>query len=271
MPSEPEPPTLLTLSPIGVARTPFRERSEAPRQPQAAAGVRGSIELRPGHGFEHALLDLERFSRIWVLFWFHLNEGWRPKVLPPRSQRRRGVFATRSPHRPNPLGLSVLRLERVEGLTLHVLDVDLVDGTPVLDIKPYVAYTDAHPDATAGWLESPGPGSAPDDPAPSFEIAWAEPAEAQAAWLLEAHGVDLRGPAARVLSLGPQPHPYRRIRAEGEGMRLAIKDWRLFFTVEGRRITVRSIATGYRERELWGEGGGAPDAHRAFVERFGRR
>ena len=83
-----------------------------------------------------------------MLFWFDRNEGWRPKVLPPRSRSgRKGVFATRSPHRPNPLGLSAVRLERVDGLTLHVSDVDMLDGTPVLDIKPYVAYTDAIADA----------------------------------------------------------------------------------------------------------------------------
>lgn len=280
MADPPEPPTL-TLSPIGVVRSPFRERAEAPRQPSAAAGVAGTIELWPGRGFEHALEDLEHWSHLWVLFWFHLNEGWRPKVLPPRSDRRRGVFATRSPYRPNPLGLSVLRLERVDGLTLHVRDLDLVDGTPVLDIKPYVAYADAHPDASPGWLETPEPGStstpseagstsAPSDPAPSFDVAWSDVADEQAAWLLEAHGVDLRSPASRVLSLGPQPHPYRRIRVEGDSMRLAVKDWRLSFSVEGRRVIIHSIATGYRERELWGENPSAPDAHRAFVERFGR-
>src|SRR6185295_10704904 len=81
-----------------------------------------------------------------------------PKVLPPRSVTgRKGVFATRSPHRPNPIGLSVVRLERIEGLTLHILDSDMLDGTPVLDIKPYVAYTDSHPDAGNGWLDDAEP------------------------------------------------------------------------------------------------------------------
>jgi tRNA-Thr(GGU) m(6)t(6)A37 methyltransferase TsaA len=268
----------LTLMPIGVLRTPFRERAAAPRQPPAAAGVRGTIELWPGRGFDHALCDIEAWDRLWVIFWFHLNEGWRPKVLPPRSSRRRGVFSTRSPHRPNPLGLSVLRLERVEGLTLHVLDVDMVDGTPVLDLKPYVAYADAYPDARAGWLDDPhAPATfdaptrpaTPDDPAPDYEVVWAEPAQTQAAWLLETQGIDLSGPTSRALSLGPQPHPYRRIRVEGDRLRLAVKDWRVYFSVEGRCVTVHAVATGYRERELWGERGGAPDAHRAFVERFG--
>ena len=140
MAADPLPdPGTLTLAPIGVVRTAHAERAEAPRQPAAAAGSAGTIELRPGRHFEDALADLAGFDRIWVIFWFDRNPGWRPKVLPPRSTTgRKGVFATRSPHRPNPLGLSVLRLERIEGLTLHVRDLDLLDGTPVLDIKPYI-------------------------------------------------------------------------------------------------------------------------------------
>jgi len=117
----------MLFRPIGIARTPFSERVEAPRQPYAAAGVAGTIELFEGQNFEHALADLEAWDHIWVIFWFHLNKGWRPKVLPPRSEIKRGVFATRSPYRPNPIGMSVLRLEAVEGLTLRVLDVDLLD------------------------------------------------------------------------------------------------------------------------------------------------
>src|SRR5690606_8897037 len=102
-----------------------------PHQPSAAREVEGSIELYPGHHFEHGLVDLATWSHIWVLFWFHQNAGWRPKVLPPRSLRRRGVFATRAPHRPNPIGLSCVRLMNVQDLTLHVRGVDMLDGTPV--------------------------------------------------------------------------------------------------------------------------------------------
>jgi len=127
---------------------------QAARQPRAAAGTPARIELLPGRNFEHALEDLAHWELIWVIFWFHLNPGWRPKVLPPRSTTgRKGVFATRSPHRPNPIGMSVVRLERVDGLILHIRDADMLDGTPVLDLKPYVAYTDAHPSAGTGWLE----------------------------------------------------------------------------------------------------------------------
>jgi tRNA-Thr(GGU) m(6)t(6)A37 methyltransferase TsaA len=245
----------VTFTPIGVVRTPFPDRVSTPRQPYAAAGVKGTIELFPGHDFEHALSDLEGWDRLWVIFCFHLNPPgvWRPKVLPPRSAgKRRGVFATRSPHRPNPIGLSVVRLDSVDGLVLHVRDVDIIDGSPVLDIKPYVPYADAFPDARTGWLEPLAPAGsseAPRDPEPGFTVIWSEAAAAQAAWLSE-RGVELRAPVDAVLSLGPQPHPYRRIKREGDGFRLAVKDWRIRFRVDGRVVTVDAITSGYRPGEL---------------------
>ena len=145
----------LVLEPIGYVRTELATKVEAARQPRSGAGAVGRIELLPARNFEHALSNLAEWQFIWVLFWFDRNEGWRPKVLPPRSRSgRKGVFATRSPHRPNPLGLSAVRLERVDGLTLHVRDVDMLDGTPVLDIKPYVPYADAYPESKAGWLDA---------------------------------------------------------------------------------------------------------------------
>ncbi len=259
-------PIPLTLTPIGVIRTPWKEKREAPRQTYAAPDVQGRLELLPGKNYEHALDDIEGWEYLWVLYWFHGNAGWRPKVLPPRARKRHGVFATRSPHRPNPIGLSVVRLERRDGLTLHVRGVDMLDGTPLLDIKPYVPVADARPDARAGWL---GSLTAP-DPEPGFEVRWLRQAREQAAWLRREHGIELEAAATRVLAIGPQPHPYRRIRKEGEGFRLAIKDWRLRFVVEGRRVTVEAIASGYRASEL---ASGGEDrtlgAHRAFVARFG--
>jgi tRNA-Thr(GGU) m(6)t(6)A37 methyltransferase TsaA len=251
----------LTLRPIGFVRSPFLDRASTPRQPAAARGVRGTIELLPGQNFEHALDDLEAWDHVWILFWFHLNEGWRPKVLPPRSTKRRGVFSTRSPHRPNPIGLSVLALEAVTGLTLHVRDVDLIDGTPVLDIKPYVPFTDVVPSANSGWLENP-------DPGPSFAVAWSALAEQQALWLESTFGVDLAGQVNKILALGHEPHPYRRIRRREHGYRLAVKDWRVDFTVEGATLHVASISTGYRASELASSADPAVALHRAFAQRF---
>lgn len=261
----------LVVRPIGIIHTPFRERVEAPRQPRAATGVPGTIELLPNHHFEDALADLEGWQYIWVVFWFDRNEGWRPKVLPPRSTRRRGMFSTRTPHRPNPIGLSVLALDRVEGRTLHVRDVDLLDGTPVLDIKPYVPWTDAIPDARAGWLEDERipeiGGERPDDPLGSWVVAFSAEVDAQLAFLRDS-GLDLEAAIRQVLTLGPHPHAYRRIRIERDGTGvLAVKDWRARFRVDGHRIEVFAVTTGYRQSQLLDD---APERalHRAFVARW---
>lgn len=253
----------LMVTPIGVARTPFLDRASAPRQPSAARGARGTIVMRSDARLEHGLSDLATFERIWVLFWFHLNLGWKPKVRPPRSEERRGVFATRSPYRPNPIGMSVLRLDRIDGLTLHVLDVDLVDGTPVLDIKPYLPYSDAFPDSGHGWLEGP-----PSDPGPRFEVRLSALAERQLERIRELSSEDLGARLREVLATGPTPHPYRRIRRTEEGYVIAVRDYRARFTLEGPLVLVDRIHTGYRRREL-APGGGAPDEHRRYVEEFG--
>lgn len=158
------PPSRVECEVIGYVRSPFRERFAAPLQPAltgAGGGVEASIELCAGRRYEEALEDLAGFDFVWAITWMHLNRGWNPKVLPPRGPRaRRGLFATRSPHRPNPIALSALRLLAVEGLVLRVRGADLLDGTPVLDLKPYLPYADAHPDAAAGWADEIGSGEA---------------------------------------------------------------------------------------------------------------
>ncbi|TKD09268.1 tRNA (N6-threonylcarbamoyladenosine(37)-N6)-methyltransferase TrmO [Polyangium fumosum] len=290
----PDDPRLqpFSLTPIGILRTPFPDRVSTPRQPHASEGAEGRIELAAGLGLEHAVSDLEGWEYLWVIFCFHLNAGvrgqssaptsgapgmyhWRPKVLPPRSAgKRRGVLATRSPHRPNPIGLSLVRLVSVEGLVIHVRDVDMIDESPVLDIKPYIPYAEARPGARTGWLESlageaEGAGEVPADPEPGFSVTWSPYAAAQAAYLKDEHGIDLVTPVTRTLRLGPQPHPYRRIRALPDGtLRLAHKDFRIGFRVERRDVTVLSIGTGYRERDLALSDDPAVAVHRAFLARF---
>lgn len=264
----PGAPTL-TLEPIGYVRTSLDTKVEAARQPRAAGvGSAGRIELLPGKHYEHALEDLDGWEYIWVLFWFDRNEGWRPKVLPPRSRSgRKGVFATRSPHRPNPLGLSAVRLERIDGLTLHVSDVDMLDGTPVLDIKPYVAYTDAIVDAQSGWLADDAQAR---DPIAAFDVQWDDIAAEQAAWIEARTTLPLRKRATATLLLGPEPHPYRRIRRDGDGLVLAVQDWRVRFSVAGRAVRVHEIASGYREAQLDAGHARGKDltAHREFHGRW---
>jgi len=240
------PPTTLTLTPIGVLRSAHATKVAAARQPAAATDSTGIIELYPGRNFEHALEDIAGWERLWIIFWFHNNSSWRPKVLPPRStDGRKGVFATRSPHRPNPLGLSVVRLERVEGLQLFVRDVDMLDGTPVLDIKPYVPYADAFPDSRSGWLD------APRDPIAGHTVNFVPQAAQQLEWIAARSPLPLRERITATLSLGPAPHPYRRIRRLGEDlMVLAVQDWRVRFRVTGTQVLVLEILSGYRPAQL---------------------
>jgi tRNA-Thr(GGU) m(6)t(6)A37 methyltransferase TsaA len=267
----------ITLEPIGLAHTPFVDKAEAPRQPRAAEGVEGTIELFEGRGFDDALSDLEGWDALWVIFWMDRATGWRPKVTPPRSRRKRGVFSTRAPHRPNPIGLSAVRLLRVEGLVLHVRDLDLLDGTPILDLKPYVPWADAIPDARTGWLEREGAAAIPvaetlgrpDDPGPRWQVELEARAEEQLAWLA-AHGAPIRDRVLLALSLGPAPHAYRRIRVESPGVHvLALKRWRVRFVVEDSRVHVRELFSGERPSALVTPRDDEAKLHAAFVAAFG--
>ena len=263
----------LTLEPIGFLRSAMDTKVQAARQPRAAAGTPARIELLPGRNFEHALEDLACWELIWVIFWFHQNAGWRPKVLPPRSTTgRKGVFSTRSPHRPNPIGMSVVRLERVEGLTLHILDVDMLDGTPVLDLKPYVAYTDARPGAGSGWLddtESVVDAAQPSDPVRAYVVQFEALAAEQAAWIEARTELAIGERIRATLTLGPAPHPYRRIRRIDDGMQLAVKEWRVRFTVVERDVRVIEIYSGFRASQLAADSADESlQAHREFLVRW---
>jgi tRNA-Thr(GGU) m(6)t(6)A37 methyltransferase TsaA len=249
--------------PIGVVRSPFERKVEAPRQPRAAEGVEGRIEL--DLSLAHAVEDLEGFEHVWVLAWMDRVEGFRPKVLPPRSEKRRGVLATRSPHRPNPIALSVVELVGVEGTVLHVRGLDLLDGTPVLDVKPYIPWADAIPRSRVGWLESEAPsavGERPEDPRPGFTVRMTPRATAPLAWLAE-RGVVLEPTLRAVLETSPWPKPYRRIRREGDLLVLALSEWRVVYRVEGTSVELLEVRSGYRPRQLADH-----PMHRAFLEAF---
>jgi tRNA (adenine37-N6)-methyltransferase len=254
----------LTCTPIGVVRSPFTEKMQAPRQPGVKESAAGSVELFVGNDFEHALEDLTTFRYIWLIFWFDQAEGWRPKVLPPRSDKRRGVFATRSPHRPNPIGMSLVELTGIEGLVLSVNGLDLLDGTPVLDIKPYIPYADSRADADHGWLDA---GSIPaQDPLAAFHVEFSAEARAELE-LLKGFGVDIEAAIRQVLELGPEPHPYRRIKKTDAGGVLALKDFRVAFTSAGRTVCVTAVTTGYRPKQLATLTDPALEAHRALASR----
>jgi len=149
-----------TVRPVAVMRSPYRVHAGTPRQPSVGPAREGRIVVR--HGLQNLLQDLAGFSHVWVLFWCNYSRGWNEQVVPPRDTRKRGLFATRAPHRPNPIGLSVLELLRIDRRVLHVGSHDLLDGTPILDIKPYVAAYDSLPHASAGWLATLPADAGPD-------------------------------------------------------------------------------------------------------------
>lgn len=144
----------IVLKVIGRIRTPFVEPPGTPIQPAYAEGTEGIVIVEDA--FVAALDDIEGFDRVWLVYWMDRARCFQPHVVPYRDTRERGVFATRSPSRPNPIGLSVVRLLGREGGSLHVADLDMLDDTPLLDIKPYVPEFDAHPTAKAGWLAEGG-------------------------------------------------------------------------------------------------------------------
>lgn len=138
---------------IGTARTPWRRREDAPHQPGASPETEGVLEIEPE--FRAGLADLETFDRIWIIFAFDRNEGFSLKVKPPRGGPKRGIFATRAPHRPSQIGLTnvALRSVDVERGLVTVRGIDLLDETPIFDLKPYLPTVDAFPEANHGWLE----------------------------------------------------------------------------------------------------------------------
>lgn len=139
------------LSPIGVVRSPFGETAGTPIQPVFAADACGRVELLSEYA--EGLRDLDGFERIWLIYLFDRSPGGRLHVVPFRDRAERGIFATRAPCRPNPIGLSCLRLLKVEGTVISIADVDVLDGTPLLDIKPYVPAFNAFPGSRSGWYE----------------------------------------------------------------------------------------------------------------------
>jgi tRNA-Thr(GGU) m(6)t(6)A37 methyltransferase TsaA len=225
----------------------------------------GFIELLPGKNFEQALDQLEKFSHLWIVFDFHLNKNWKPKVLPPRgSQNKVGVFATRSPHRPNSIGMSAVKLIKVEGLKIFVQNFDLLDQTPILDIKPYLAYADSIPEANQGWIESQ-----------SFQIEWGEKAREQIAFL-KSHGLsELSGFIQNQLSEDPLNHKKKRVQAsplEPDIYILAYRTWRIAFHVLEQTSIIDEIYSGYSRLELESDVDTYNDKnlHRLFIQNFNR-
>lgn len=214
-----------SLDSLGIIHSCYQEKFAVPRQPGLAPSARATLELLPPYNQPECVEGLEDFSHLWLTFLFHQNlpQGWKPRVRPPRlgGNQKIGVFASRSTFRPNGLGLSVVKLEGIElqqGVKLHLSGVDLVDGTPIVDIKPYLPWADSLPNATAAWAP---------EPPPLLSVVFDATAEQQ----LNRHteGVWLRQLISEVLAQDPRPAYQKNDPQRVYGVKLAGRDVRFCF------------------------------------------
>ncbi|MBI4347146.1 MAG: tRNA (N6-threonylcarbamoyladenosine(37)-N6)-methyltransferase TrmO [Elusimicrobia bacterium] len=232
----------MNVRPIGILRSCFKEKFGTPRQPHVAPGAMATLTIAGDHKPEQSLAGLDGFSHVWLVSWFHLNTNKRPlpKVHPPRLRGGTvGLFASRSPHRPNPIGLSLARLVRVDGATLHLAGIDLVDGTPILDVKPYIPECDAAPDASSGWtLAAPFCGLDVElTPRAEADVAAAEArlgVQGLRELLVDLLRQDIRNPRDRAQS------------REGLDLGFFLHDFETRFSVKGRTAVVLRLETGTR-------------------------
>ena len=220
------------MKPVAIIHTPFREKFGIPRQPGLVESARGRVELLPPFDRPGVFSGLEGFSHVWLIWIFHaVPEGeWKPLVRPPRlgGNRKVGVFASRSPFRPNPIGLSAVRLEQVNETSLDVSGVDLLDGTPILDIKPYIPYSDALADAKDGFAAGPPPAR--------LQVAFSKRAEEQL--LARPDGERLR--ELIIACIETDPRPAYKCGEEGE-YGFLLEDFDLRWRVAGTEATVLEL------------------------------
>jgi tRNA-Thr(GGU) m(6)t(6)A37 methyltransferase TsaA len=230
-------PALPEMRPIGVLESCFKEKFGTPRQAGLVRASFAKLKVHQRYAPEHSLAGLEAFTHVWLLSWFHLNtnKSFRPKIHPPRLKGGKiGAFASRSPHRPNPIGLSLARLERVEGGTLYLSGIDLIDGTPILDIKPYLHFSDSAPDSAAGWV--------PENSFPGLKVVFAPPAAADLCGLGPAEGKKLEKLIAGALRHDPRNRRDRTQMRPGEDLEFFLCDREVHFSIEGGTATVTRVA-----------------------------
>lgn len=250
----------ININPIGIFKSDQVAPYEAGRQPDEHHS-QGVIELASGYNFEQALIGLEGCPRIWVVFQFHHNPEWNTMVLPPRgSDTKLGVFATRSPYRPNALGISCVEVLKIDKLKIHVAGADLLHGSPILDIKPYVAYADSFPGVEPAWLKN----------SKSYQVLFASNAQERLEWL-EAQGLtQFRGFLQHQLEFEPANAKKKRVKPEKEGFVLAYKTWRAFFKIEEDAVEVQTLFSGYSledfaaKEDIYGD----KNLHREFMRLF---
>ena len=246
-----------------------KNRYDAPRQGVfQQPSEQGIVVLHKGMPFAQVLSDLDGFERIWLIFGFHLNQGFRPMVMPPAHlQRKVGVFASRSPYRPSGLGLSCVRLEQVKAATgeIVVSEFDLLDQTPIFDIKPYIAYSDSFPGARAGWVENKDE---------LYEVKIHPDLNERIEWLQKQGGPSLDDFIVRQLCREPASKKRKRVyRSVEEGVYLlAYRTWRVQFSIDEaqKKVDALTLFSGYSEEKMNEERDPYHDKalHRKFTQKF---
>lgn len=229
-----------SFQPIGVIRSCFKEKFGIPRQAGLVTASHATLELLPPYDCPEALAGLEGFSHIWVIFVFHqsVREHWKATVRPPRlgGNQRVGVFASRAPFRPNPVGLSAVLLESIDctdgHCKLHLRGADLLDGTPVLDIKPYVPYADALPQAIGGFAAKA--------PTSALTVRFSDLAVSQCATLAASGIPDLRQLIEQILRADPRP-AYCAEREVQQTFGMKLYDFDVQWSVVGSQIEVLAL------------------------------
>jgi tRNA-Thr(GGU) m(6)t(6)A37 methyltransferase TsaA len=233
----------MNVTTVGIYHSEAKAPYEAARQPLDRIATRGEIILQSGQQFEQALENLEGFERIWLIYQFHHNSQWKPKVLPPRgSDTKVGVFATRAPYRPNAIGISCVKLLQVRGLTIVVEGADLLDGTPILDIKPYLPYADSFPESRIGWLEG----------VETYSVQITEVALGKINFLRTEGLTQLQDFILNQLEHDPTNADKKRVSAESDTHVLSYKTWRVRFAVNHatKTILVTDLFSGYSASDL---------------------
>ncbi|MEG1979218.1 MAG: tRNA (N6-threonylcarbamoyladenosine(37)-N6)-methyltransferase TrmO [Victivallaceae bacterium] len=262
------------FTPIGYVCCGEKYRFEAPRQ-ACFARNQGFIQLEKNCNYETALAELSGFEKIWVISCFHLNSTWKPKVRPPLSApgvEKVGVFASRSPHRPNPIGLSCVELVQVTGRRVYIQNFDLLDQTPILDIKPYIPEADAFVNSRAGWRDMVS--------AQTAEIEFFEAARTKIKFLADNFNIDLNNFIRIQLGRNPLDNSRKRIILADEGCkfnRIGFRTWQIWYVVEelpddGVKVLVTDVKGNYAPEELLpgaADKYGDKDFHRLFIASFG--
>jgi len=218
---------------IGYLRTKPTSKYELPRQAVNSLTTDAFIELEPHNNFEQAIEDLIGFSHIWIVSYFEGNTFTKPRILTPLSREKKGTFATRSPHRPNPLGISVVPLIGIKGRKIFVGSNDLLNGTPILDVKPYLPHADAFPNATIGWMEGKMSTIFAVEIVENCKIHWE---------MFQKVSPSNYDYVVETLSKDPFPHSYRRIKELSENnFILSVKLWRITYSVNEKICIISDV------------------------------